>query len=76
MGLLYTGRVRLNWKLAWLAMLALLTLSNAGCSGINAGGSISPASFFLPGLMKADPPPSGDAPVYASVSSPEIACAQ
>jgi len=29
----------------------------AGCGGIRASKSISPASFFLPGLLKADPPP-------------------
>jgi hypothetical protein len=28
-----------------------------GCSGINAGTNASPASFFLPGLLQADPPP-------------------
>lgn len=38
------------------AVLALLVLG-AGCSGINTTGSVSPASFFLPGLLKADPPP-------------------
>jgi hypothetical protein len=27
-----------------------------GCGGINAGGSVSPATFFLPGLMKNDAP--------------------
>ena len=39
-------------------MLAFVLLAGAGCSGINASGSVSPASFFLPGLMKADPPAS------------------
>jgi hypothetical protein len=29
----------------------------AGCSGINASKSVSPLDFFLPGLLKADPPP-------------------
>jgi hypothetical protein len=28
----------------------------AGCSGINTTHSVSPASFFLPGLLQADPP--------------------
>jgi hypothetical protein len=27
-----------------------------GCSGINAGHSISPATFLLPGLMQVTPP--------------------
>jgi len=38
------------------AFLAALALSGVGCSGINTGASVSPASFFLPGLLKADPP--------------------
>jgi hypothetical protein len=69
MGLIYTGQVRLNWFFPWLAMLAFVLLSGAGCSGINASGSVSPASFFLPGLMKADPPATNPAPV-AAVSVP------
>jgi hypothetical protein len=37
----------------------------AGCSGINAGTSVSPASFFLPGLLK------NDAATNAPVSFPQ-----
>jgi hypothetical protein len=37
-------------------MLAALMLSSTGCSGVNTGTSVSPASFFLPGLLKAGPP--------------------
>jgi hypothetical protein len=36
-------------------MLVAILLSSAGCSGINTGASVSPASFFLPGLMQAEP---------------------
>jgi hypothetical protein len=32
-------------------------LLGAGCSGINTSQSVSPASFLLPGLLQADPPP-------------------
>ena len=39
-------------------MIVVLALVGAGCSGINAGQSISPATFLLPGLLKVDPPPS------------------
>ena len=39
-------------------MLAAILLSSVGCSGINTGTSVSPASFFLPGLIQADPPKS------------------
>ncbi|MGO8835977.1 MAG: hypothetical protein ACLQAH_08850 [Limisphaerales bacterium] len=60
--------MRLDWKLPWLAILMTLALFGTGCSGINAGGSASPASFFLPGLMKADPPAATPSPVAAAPS--------
>jgi hypothetical protein len=75
MGLIYTGQVRLNWKLLRLAMLAFMTLWVAGCSGINAGGSVSPATFFIPGLMKAEPPAATPAPMAATVPSTQLAVA-
>jgi len=40
-----------------LGLFAAMLLMVAGCGGIRASKSISPASFFLPGLLKADPPP-------------------
>jgi hypothetical protein len=57
-------------------MLAFLTLFGAGCSGINTGATVSPASFFLPGLMKADPPAATNAPVAASAPSQQLAQAR
>jgi len=53
-------------------MLAFLMLAVAGCSGINASGSVSPASFFLPGLLRADPPVPA-APVAAAAPSQQLA---
>jgi hypothetical protein len=38
------------------ALLAATAWCGAGCSGINTSQSVSPASFFLPGLLRADPP--------------------
>ncbi len=35
--------------------VSILALS-AGCSGINASKSVSPATFLLPGLLQTDPP--------------------
>ena len=35
---------------------ALLPFLCGGCSGINTSQSVSPATFFLPGLLKAGPP--------------------
>jgi len=43
--------------------LAALVLSCTGCSGINASKSVSPASFFLPGLMQVSPPGNPAVPV-------------
>jgi len=37
-------------------MIVALAVFSAGCSGINASTSVSPATFLLPGLMKTDPP--------------------
>jgi len=53
-------RVKWNWK--WFqatALVALLALS-AGCSGIHASKSVSPATFLLPGLIKNDVPAAQD----------------
>lgn len=44
-------------ELGRLAVTVALGLLCGGCSGINASHSVSPASFFLPGLLKHDPPP-------------------
>jgi len=58
---------RLMFGLGLVAVLALLT----GCSGINARGSVSPASFLLPGLVEtvpnapADPGEATAAPLLA-----------
>jgi hypothetical protein len=76
MGLLYTGQVRLNWKIVWLAMLTFVALLGAGCSGINVGGSISPASFFLPGVMADPSPEAAPAPVAAAAPSLQFAQAR
>jgi hypothetical protein len=47
--------VKLDRKLAVLAFSPALLLLASGCGGINASRSISPASFFLPGLGRATP---------------------
>jgi hypothetical protein len=53
-------------------MLMTLALCSAGCGGINASQSVSPASFFLPGLLKADLPAT-NAPAALSENSREVA---
>jgi hypothetical protein len=64
--------VRLNCKVLRLAaLLPALMLVGAGCGGISASKSVSPASFFLPGLLKADPPPAQSDPVLPGNEPPE-----
>ena len=53
-------------------MLMALALCGTGCGGINASQSVSPASFFLPGLLKADLPAT-NAPVALPENSREVA---
>jgi hypothetical protein len=57
-------------------MPAALALFGAGCGGINASQSVSPASFFLPGILKADPPVATNAPVAVSDLSNQLAQAR
>ncbi|MCL4786220.1 MAG: hypothetical protein KJ070_05410 [Verrucomicrobia bacterium] len=47
--------MKIHWKSCRLAACAALLTLAAGCSGINASHSISPATFLLPGLLKAEP---------------------
>jgi len=66
--------VRLTRKFLWLALLAALPLVAGGCSGVNTSQSVSPASFFLPGLLKNDAPT--NAPALAAEASDELALVQ
>ena len=42
-------------------LLAVLGFVLAGCGGVNAGGSASPASFFIPGLIRNNTRPAAPA---------------
>jgi hypothetical protein len=61
--------VRLNRKLLLITCACGLLLLTVGCSGINASKSISPATFLLPGLMKADPPSQNPDPTLPEIKS-------
>lgn len=52
-------------------LLAGAGLLAAGCGGVSASHSVSPASFFLPGLMKVEPP--RPAPAADQPAPPEVA---
>jgi hypothetical protein len=48
--------VKLNWKTLRMALLASTTgLMVVGCGGLTASPSVSPLSFFLPGLVQNKP---------------------
>jgi hypothetical protein len=70
-------QVRLNWKFLRLAMLTALAVSLTGCGGVNVGGSVSPATFFLPGVMNTVPAPAATGqPMLASKPFPQLAQAR
>jgi hypothetical protein len=48
--------VRSKWKFTIGMLCPALVLLLAGCGGFHASPSISPASFFLPGLIQSRPP--------------------
>ncbi len=55
-------------------LAAFIAILGVGCGGINASHSVSPASFFLPGLLKADPPQRpADPPASEPIPAKEIA---
>jgi len=53
--LLDSRPVKLVRKILPLTLLSVSVLMGAGCTGINASHSVSPASFFLPGLIQVEP---------------------
>jgi hypothetical protein len=44
--------VKRNRFFFWLALLPAVLFFGTGCTGINASQSVSPLSFFLPGLVQ------------------------
>jgi hypothetical protein len=58
--------VKLNWKLLRAAVTGVVLAAAVGCGGINGSHTITPASFFLPGLG-AVTTPSTNAPTFAAV---------
>jgi hypothetical protein len=47
--------MQLKGKHLVFATMPAIILLLAGCGGMSASPSVSPASFFLPGLLKAEP---------------------
>jgi hypothetical protein len=65
--------VKLHCKYWAGAACAALIFLGTGCSGINISHSVSPLDFFLPGLLKADPPPAASDPTLPAVLAPDKA---
>jgi hypothetical protein len=63
--------VRLELKSFWLALLTVAGVLVTGCGGITASKSISPASFFIPGLGEARPAPASS-PVPSAPASAQF----
>ncbi len=76
MGYPYSDNVNFKRDVLWAGgMLMLLAVAalGSGCGGLGASGSVSPATFLLPGLGQAEPQHSSPAVGEALKRSPEIA---
>jgi hypothetical protein len=51
----YSTWRRRTLRLGGASLLALMAALATGCSGINAGASVSPLDFLLPGLLQNRP---------------------
>ena len=49
------SNVRFNRNFLALATVSLLVVLGSGCGGISTTQSVSPATFFMPGLMQVTP---------------------
>ena len=54
---LYSPHVKSKWTLFLMAFLIAVAATGIGCGGVNASGSVSPATFLLPGLGQHDSAP-------------------
>jgi hypothetical protein len=73
---LYSRHVKLKWKLFQVAVLTGLAAFGMGCGGVNASGSVSPATFLLPGLGHNDSTPAPDAVKGEKVMASTIVVAE
>jgi len=61
--------MKLGRRLAVIAGSLALGFAAAGCGGVNARGSVSPATFLLPGILYRTP----EAKPLDAVQDPEVA---
>ena len=55
-----------------MALLMAVALLGAGCGGFNTTQNVSPATFFLPGILQANPPATNGLPVVAVENFTEL----
>jgi hypothetical protein len=70
-GVAYNQQVRLVWQFLTIATLAAFVPFLTGCGGIQASKSVSPASFFMPGIML-NVPASVPATNLVASTTPEV----
>jgi len=70
------ARLERHEALFWWLHSAYVLALGAGCSGINHTQSVSPATFFLPGLLQVEPPPPHPDLIPPTTASPPIEAAQ
>jgi hypothetical protein len=68
----YSMGVRMERKILWLVLVPMAGMLLTGCGGINASHSVSPASFFLPGLGEAKPVPAPSQAPSAPANSDSV----
>ena len=74
---LILANMLLSRSLSQIGLAAVLVALGTGCGGISTTQSVSPATFFLPGLMQNAPPPPPPAELPAQgVSGDLLARAQ
>ena len=72
----YSVHVNSKWNLFRKAagpLMASVALLGIGCGGVGASGSISPASFLLPGLGHNDSQKAPPADEVAQTTGPQVA---
>ncbi len=65
----YAGPMKLGRRLAVVGGSLALGFAATGCGGVNARGSVSPASFLLPGILYRTP----ETKPLDAVRDPEVA---
>jgi len=64
--------VRIKWNLFQVAVVTGLAALGMGCGGMTASGSVSPATFLLPGLGHNDSAPQDPSEIVVKSETPAV----